>query len=347
MTTNLRELSDAALNLETKRVAQVERATTVELLLLLNEVERRTLHLALGCSSMFLYCTRALLLSEQAAYSRIAAARAARRWPRILEMLTSGALTLSSVGRLAPQLVDENADLLLDAAAFKSTRDVEQMIAGTDPKPDVPMSLRALPVTALPASTGQPLLVAASSGPTMKHSQLDAAEPASRVVAVLTVPASVATSQRAVIAPLSPRRYLLKVTVLEDTQLKLERARTLLRHAIPDGDIDVILNRALGLLLDRVTRQRFAATKEKRPCGMTASRPARGRHIPAGVKREVWDRDRGRCVFSGSDGLCGETGFLEYHHRTPFAAGGPATVENLELRCRAHNAYEEHVRDNH
>ena len=28
---------------------------------------------------------------------------------------------------------------------------------------------------------------------------------------------------------------------------------------------------------------------------------------------------------------------LEYHHRHPFAAGGKATLENIELRCRAHN----------
>ena len=35
-----------------------------------------------------------------------------------------------------------------------------------------------------------------------------------------------------------------------------------------------------------------------------------------------------------------EPAFLEYHHRQPFAAGGKATVENIELRCRAHNAYE-------
>jgi hypothetical protein len=31
---------------------------------------------------------------------------------------------------------------------------------------------------------------------------------------------------------------------------------------------------------------------------------------------------------------------LQYHHRIPFADGGPTTVENLELRCPAHNAYE-------
>jgi HNH endonuclease len=35
-----------------------------------------------------------------------------------------------------------------------------------------------------------------------------------------------------------------------------------------------------------------------------------------------------------------ETSFLEFHHVEPYARGGPATVENIQLRCRAHNAYE-------
>jgi hypothetical protein len=58
------------------------------------------------------------------------------------------------------------------------------------------------------------------------------------------------------------------------------------------------------------------------------------------VRRTVWTRDRGRCVFIGTHGRCAEAAFLEYHHRQPFADGGKATVENIELRCRAHNAYE-------
>jgi len=31
---------------------------------------------------------------------------------------------------------------------------------------------------------------------------------------------------------------------------------------------------------------------------------------------------------------------LEYHHIQAYALGGPATVENIALRCRTHNAYE-------
>ena len=31
---------------------------------------------------------------------------------------------------------------------------------------------------------------------------------------------------------------------------------------------------------------------------------------------------------------------LEFHHVHPYAAGGEATIGNIELRCRSHNAYE-------
>jgi len=54
----------------------------------------------------------------------------------------------------------------------------------------------------------------------------------------------------------------------------------------------------------------------------------------------VWGRDGGRCAFHGTQGRCGETSWLEFHHVRPFAAGGEATCENIELRCRAHNVYE-------
>jgi hypothetical protein len=37
---------------------------------------------------------------------------------------------------------------------------------------------------------------------------------------------------------------------------------------------------------------------------------------------------------------CSERTFLDFHHRDPHANGGPPTVENIALRCRAHNAYE-------
>ena len=64
-------------------------------------------------------------------------------------------------------------------------------------------------------------------------------------------------------------------------------------------------------------------------------------YIPASIRREVWARDGGTCAFVSHDGRrCGSTYRLDFHHLRPFARGGPSTVENLSLRCRAHNLYE-------
>ena len=45
----------------------------------------------------------------------------------------------------------------------------------------------------------------------------------------------------------------------------------------------------------------------------------------------------------GAEGRCRETSFLEFHHVEPFAVGGDATSDNIELRCRAHNTHEARV----
>jgi hypothetical protein len=54
----------------------------------------------------------------------------------------------------------------------------------------------------------------------------------------------------------------------------------------------------------------------------------------------VWARDEGRRAFVGPAWRCAERGFLEFHQVVPFADGGATEAENLQLRCRAHNAFE-------
>ena len=63
--------------------------------------------------------------------------------------------------------------------------------------------------------------------------------------------------------------------------------------------------------------------------------------MPVDVRRAVQARDGGRCAYVAADGRrCAATRFLEFHHLCPYAAGGEATVENIALRCHAHNRYE-------
>ena len=54
--------------------------------------------------------------------------------------------------------------------------------------------------------------------------------------------------------------------------------------------------------------------------------------IPTHVKREVWKRDKGRCV------QCGSTNNLHFEHIIPYSKGGSSQVaENIQLLCACHN----------
>jgi hypothetical protein len=98
-------LSDGELVAEVTRLAGCERQATAHLIAALAELDARRLYLGQGCSSMFTYCTQVLHLAEHAAYNRIEAARAARRFPLILALLGDGCVHLSTVrgGRMDPE----------------------------------------------------------------------------------------------------------------------------------------------------------------------------------------------------------------------------------------------------
>ena len=321
-----RELLDAAV-----RAAANERRATVELLLLLAELDVRRLFLGEGCSSLFTFCTQVLHLSEHAAYHRIEAARAARQFPMILDQLAEGALTLTTIALLRPHLTRANHERLLDDARHKTKREVEHQIACLAPKPDVSTVLRKIPSV----RTEAPALVAL----------LEAAPPVrSDAVEAPKVTAPIATSPRGTLAPLASDRYVLKVTISAETHAKLRRVQDLLRHAIPNGDPSAVLDRALTLLVADLERRRLGHVRRPRPAPTRGSASTGGsRHVPAAMRRAVWRRDEGRCAFKGPHGRCRETGHLELHHIVPFARGGPTTVANLSLRCRAHNSYEAEV----
>ena len=95
---------------------------------------------------------------------------------------------------------------------------------------------------------------------------------------------------------------------------------------------------ALKSLVRDLERRKFAATS--RPHQAPGRASGDPRHIPAALKRAVWERDLGRCTFVSERGeRCPAHSRLEFDHADPVARGGRATVENLRLRCRAHNQF--------
>lgn len=326
-------LSDQDVLDATERAATGERRATAELIALLAEIDARKLYLGAGYSSLYTYCRYQLRLSEFAAYGRIEAARLVRRFPMVLDRLAEGAVTLTSVGLLAPYLTDDNHEALLDAVQHASKRDVERLIASLYGQPDIPPSVRRLSDAKASATLAGSVVADASAA------EASASEPA---LASPSTPVSpTATNRRDTVAPLAVGRYLLRVTIGAETHARLDKARDLLRHAVPDGDLATVLDRALAVLVDQLERRKTgrASRPKQARAGQTPAHP-RGRHVPSAVKREVWTRDEGRCAFVGTHGRCRETGRLEYHHKVPYARGGATNASNLELRCRAHNAYE-------
>src|SRR6266496_5410896 len=97
-------LDDAALAAELGRLAAGERQATAALVVHLAEFDARRLYEPAGFSSLFQYCRAVLHLSEDAIYNRIEAARAARRYPVILEMVAAGTLSVTTARLLARHL---------------------------------------------------------------------------------------------------------------------------------------------------------------------------------------------------------------------------------------------------
>lgn len=342
-TIDIPHLSDEALLVAARQAAANERGATVHLVALLAELDARRLYLGLGCASLFAYCTRILRLSEHAAYHRIETARAARQFPAILDRLAAGEVTLTTIGLLRPHLTAENHVALLDAARHQSKREVERLVASLAPRTDVAPLIRRLPVLVRPlsvaAATSASVVPEATSelatGPDTPLVEADANRPGQ-----LESSAAAGGHARVANDAMSPGagdRYLLRLTISGETFEKLQRARDLMRHGLPTGDPAAVIDRALTVLIDQLQRAKFAATPRPRPA---RSHAGSTRYIPAAVKRSVWTRDAGRCTFVGAEGRCRETGGLEFHHVTPFAHGGSTDVDNLTLRCRAHNAYD-------
>lgn len=150
--TSLTRLSDAELIARVKRLVARERDATAQLVTHLAELDTRDVYLREGYGSLYVYCRDALGLSEGEAYNRIEVARAARRFPVILEMLAAGLVSLTAVRLLAPHLTVANHREVLDSARGKKKPEIEEIVARLSPRPDVPASIRRLPTLALEPS---------------------------------------------------------------------------------------------------------------------------------------------------------------------------------------------------
>ena len=176
---------------------------------------------------------------------------------------------------------------------------------------------------------------------------------------------------------LERQRYKVQFEASEEYVELVERAKALLSHRGPRPDLADLHLSAMRALVAELEREKYAVTTRQRVArrsppeladeqlrrGEPQPKPEpkpepepepeaepkpesepqdprrRGRHIPAAIRRAVFERDARRCTYRSDSGeRCRETARLELHHSMAFAQGGEHRLDNVTLRCRAHNA---------
>jgi 5-methylcytosine-specific restriction endonuclease McrA len=342
----LQALSNRELLFQIRLLARSEHRTTLKILLHLNEVERRRLHLDLGYSSLFDYCTRYLKYSPSAAGRRIQTARCIRRHPEVYNLLLHNDVNLSTVSLVAPVLTEANKDELLRSICKKSQREVEKIVSKH--RPPVLLRDRVQPVRGW-------RIIGEESG------FFDGRDPKEALDALME---RIDREDRTRMSSYSRSgsdssqiedKLLVQFVASEAFMKKYEEVRSLLSQRLSDTSFEKVFEALINEFLERHSPAERKNRREKRQearrqadkergrgapsSARNETKPAtRSRRIAAAVRDEVFVRDNGRCTYVGGDGQrCDSTQALQVDHKTPFARGGPNTASNLRLLCAKHN----------
>jgi hypothetical protein len=334
----LQALTDDQLLRRLRELLAQSRRVEADLIAHVAEVDARRLYARKASPSMFAYCTEVLHLSEHEAYLRITVARASREHPMLLELLAQGRLHLSGIGKLVPHLTPENREELLERAAHRTKRQIEELVAELNPKPDVPARARKLPsprragegvheTLRRSAADREPGVISGASPETTRELGPD------RVRGTRPTPPP---PPRPAVEPLAPARYGVRFTASAELQQKLERLQTL----TPGADLAQVIEQAVTERLERLEARRFARVKTPRKSLEETDTTPSSRYIPAPVRRAVHERDGGRCTYENDSGRrCSARKNLEFHHHgRPYGRGGEHSASNVRLMCHLHNA---------
>ena len=323
-------LSDRELLAQTSNLARVERHLQGAIIDHLAEIEARSLFLRRGFASLFEYAVRELGYSDAAAGRRIAAMRLCADNPQTRERLRDGSLSLSAAAELQ--------------WAFDRQR--RRVPAATTP---AVAALPTEPPLVLDA-VGRQKLVEEAAGKSTRQVK--------RMLADLD-PELAAAADR--VRPLGNGRYELKALIDAECQRGLEQLTGLLSHVDPRMTVGQLVGRLVREALDRHDPSRRRPRTGSRPAvsatstaqtgpgcdGHAAPAPKSrdsGRAIPAAVKREVWQRDGGRCryVDPHTGRRCTSRHLLQIDHVLPYTLGGGSDPANLRLLCHAHHRHRHH-----
>lgn len=365
-------LSDDALLANTRRLVGKSNQLLAALLVHLAEVETRGAHRTRRCASLYTYCIYELRFSEDAAARRSAAARLVKQFPLLSSAIADGELHLTGLLMIGPHLTPENHVEVLGRAKFRTKKELGRLLRELCPLPQLPDRIEPLgpqlrmtlrnPTWQEYVSACSPRVRELPAGerprdwtPEEAPNGATPVEPSDEFLPVGPVPRNLPPVT-------SPLTYQLQFTSTEEHAQLVERAKSLVARGRPGVTLGELHLEAMRLLVSSLEGRRFGARRGKSAprqrgesdgatdnCEETHPSTSAGalgpnlrkrsRYIPVAARREVFQRDGGRCSYVDERGeRCCETRHLEFHHLQPFAKNGPHVVSNLTLRCAAHNA---------
>ena len=367
----LKSLSDKELLSQLERIRRQEHLSTIDILLHLNEVERRKLHLKLGHGSLYDYCVTHLKYSGSAACRRIKSARCNKRFPEALKLLEKNRVNLMTLSIIAPVLTEENHHTLLGSICGKTQREAEAI--ASQYRPPITMRDRVSPVR---VRVSEPRAVARAQAQSARPRPGEAAQVEGRRThtgddnrtsmsdyhqtggdIMLTNAKNgngQSSGERTVV---TKQKLLIQFLANKEFMEKYEEVRALLSQRLSDTSFENIFEALIQEFLERHCPIRKKARRDKKktasrkPCSAAAQKqptPAetsrqvkpepRSRHIPAAVRDKVFARDKGRCTYVGKTRkCCGSTQALQIDHVRPFIRGVDNSISNLRLLCAKHN----------
>lgn len=300
-----------------------ERKLLMEILEALREVEDRKLHLEMGYSDLYMFAMKELGYSSGAAYRRISAMRLLKTVPEVAPKLESGELGLENASQAQSFFRKED----------QRRREQGEQRLSLEEKREVVTELFGKS-----SREGQRVLMERS-------------------------PEVMTPSEK--LRPLPEQKTMIQFVASVELMGKLEELKSLLAHQNFEGRMDVLIEKLADIALKKLNP---ASTDRPASAGMSSTSPsasnskapiarvispapgmnqvspvqrARSRYIPAQVKRGVFLRDKNGCTYRNpkTGRVCGSLHGLQLDHLIPFSQGGDHSVDNLSLRCGAHNRY--------
>ncbi len=290
-----------SLHVKAMELAKNYRRCEVQLLEILESIDAEKIYLQMGYSSLFVYTTECLELSEANAYALIQVMRKSREVPELKQEISVGNLTISKARRIVPVLSSENKREWVEKAKSLPKAQLEREVAQVSG--EIPKAEFLKPIS----------------------------QDRSRLRVDLSEGTASDLRRAQVIASSSKRKNLTLEEVLADAlQFYLQHKDPVRKKMGPSSRLnkegrEFQINKRESVTLPS------APTRRKGPKLVS-------RRIPEPMKRAVWSRDEAQCQFHSKTGkVCGEVRHLEIHHARAWAMGGGHEAYNLTLRCRAHH----------